>query len=109
MRPNRSSVSCVFQPLDGRLEHAVEARDLLFQVRAAGAGDAVGLPPVVRVYGTNPAALFQAGDGAKLIAGVVLAPQCESKNGNIVDRAGLDQRLRNSRRYAIKIGVELAV
>src|ERR1039457_3562006 len=64
MPPSRSSASCVFQPLGGGLEHAVEARYLLFQVLAAGAGDAVGLPPVVRVYGTNPAALFQTGDGA---------------------------------------------
>src|ERR1035438_2747905 len=46
-----------------------EARDLLFQVLAAGAGDAVGLPPVVRIHGTNPAALFQAGDGAVERAG----------------------------------------
>src|ERR1039458_4863980 len=68
-RPNRSSASCVFQPLGGGLEHAVEARDLLFQVRAAGAGDAVGLPPVLRVYGANPAALFEAGNGAVERAG----------------------------------------
>src|ERR1039458_1098208 len=64
MPPNRSSASCVFQPLGGSLEHAVEARHLLSQELAAGAGDAVRLPPVVRVHGTNPAALFQAGDGA---------------------------------------------
>src|ERR1035441_1666310 len=64
MPPNRSSASCVFQPLGGGLEHAVEARHLLSQELAAGAGDAVRLPPVVRVYGTNPAALLEAGDGA---------------------------------------------
>src|ERR1039458_10384426 len=69
MRPNRSSASCVFQPLGGGLEHAVQARHLLFQVLAAGAGDAVRLPPVVRVYGTNPAALLEAGDGAVERAG----------------------------------------
>src|ERR1017187_9539946 len=69
MPPSRSSASCVFQPLGGGLEHAVQARHLLFQVLAAGAGDAVGLPPVVRVYGTNPAALLEAGDGAVERAG----------------------------------------
>src|ERR1039458_9515599 len=68
-RPNRSSASCVFQPLGGGLEHAVEARDLLFQVRAAGAGDAVGLAAIVRAQGTNPAALFEARDGAVERAG----------------------------------------
>ena len=48
-------------------------------------------------------------DGAKLIAVVMLAPQRHGQNRHIVDRASLDERLRNSRRHAVEVRVELAI
>ena len=49
------------------------------------------------------------GDGAQLVAVVVLAPQRHGQDRHIVDGARLDDRLRNSRRHAIEVRVELAV
>ena len=49
------------------------------------------------------------GDRAQLIAVIMLAPQRHRQNGNIVDGARLDQRLRNSRRHTIEVRVELAI
>ena len=48
-------------------------------------------------------------DGSKLIAVVVLAPQRESKNRNVVDRTRLNERLRDSRWHPIEVRVELAI
>ena len=46
---------------------------------------------------------------AQLIAVVVLAPQGERQDGNVVDGPGLDERLRDALGHAIGVGVELAV
>ncbi len=53
--------------------------------------------------------LHLGGDGAKLIAVVVLAPQRQRQDRHIVNGAGLDERLRDSRRHAVEVRVELAV
>ena len=53
--------------------------------------------------------LHLAGDGAKLVAVVVRAPQGQREDGNIVDRARLDDGLRNSGRHAVEVRIELAV
>src|SRR6266581_2282185 len=48
-------------------------------------------------------------DRAKLVAVVMLAPQCQSKDRDVIDGAGLDERLRDSRGHAIEGRVELAI
>src|ERR1035437_42400 len=53
--------------------------------------------------------LHLSGDSAKLKAVVMAAPQSQGQDWNIVDGAGLDERLRDSRWYAVEIRVELAV
>ena len=48
-------------------------------------------------------------DAAQMVRVVVFAPERERHDGDIIDRAALDNRLRNSRRDAIEVGVELVV
>jgi len=48
-------------------------------------------------------------DRAQLIAVIVLAHSVMGQDRHIVDGAGFDQRLRNSRRHVIEVRVELAV
>jgi hypothetical protein len=72
-----------------------------------------GRPPMIVVSDTSEicsnVVLHLSRDGAKLIAVVVLAPQRQGQDRDIVDGAGLDERLRDSRRHAIEVRVELAV
>jgi hypothetical protein len=49
----------MFQSSQPSLDDLIEAGQFLFQMAAAGGGDAVGLPPVLRWNGTNPSVLFQ--------------------------------------------------
>ncbi len=49
------------------------------------------------------------GDGAQLVAVVVLAPQGQRENRHIVDGTRLDDRLRHARRNLIEVRIELAV
>ena len=70
--PSRSSASCGPQPFGGGLDDAAERSHLILQVFPARASDAIGLAPVVRSDGLNPAALLEAGDRAVEGAG----PEC---------------------------------
>jgi hypothetical protein len=54
----------MFQPSQPSFDDLIEARQFLFEIAPAGGGNAVGLPPVLRLDGADPAALLQARDGS---------------------------------------------
>jgi hypothetical protein len=52
----------MLQPSQPSLDDLIEARQFLFEIATAGGGDAVGLPTVLRLNGTNTPTLIQARD-----------------------------------------------
>src|SRR5205823_1254646 len=61
---SQSRVSCVFQPPDRRAQDTIQGCELLLEVVPPRRRDAIRPPPVVRLDGPNPPALFEPRDRA---------------------------------------------